>query len=572
MDGINLKQAPSPVKNVRSNFDLSFNRKTDLKFGQLFPFLMEPVMPGDNYSISYNYLLRMAPFISQVFQKYVVAFDYYYVPNRLLYKNFDNFLTAGYDGKRTYIHPYLDLGSLRDVIVANTFDISHSIFNALDIPTLYYLNAQTKVPGHYVNALPFYAYLRVFLDYWIGTGTALNSIKENMLNNKYLVGDGDCTQDFATLYNQLRNGGSQFSSYLFELLPRLYPLDYFTEARPDPQLGPVMTIPLSLVNTDTNGTQTFQFLNYAGSNGTQTPLIRFNNGSKNISLSDSSGTNNIVVNGSVFDNTATIPDFYSAARVQEFLTLMGFSGFSPEDTIAAEFGVKNSDERLSRSEFLFHDQHVVEIGEVFSNNVNVPNATQGATEFNDLPGVGTAIAKSNNGSRGFKKFIPEHGFIVGLCSVYPEAAYSEGLPRIYNQLDRFDYPHPMFAELGMQSIKNKELSVDLSTLDWDNDFAYTPRYSEYKVHTNKVNGSLQNSLNYMTGSRRFHPLPNSNEPYVQPTFNDNFLRVLPGLDHLNRTFNVTSNYPYDCPLFLDIQNTIFANRQLPYYGLPKFGV
>lgn len=574
MDGIKLQDASLPVPKVRSNFDLSHNRKFDLKFGELYPVLMEPVMPSDRYSVSYRHLFRMAPFLSQVFQNYVINLDFYYVPNRVLWSNFDNFMTAGYDGKQNFVHPYIKGNSVSAYAVQNGGNFfganPGSLFDALGIPNNYLLNADRDDK---INALPFFAYLQVILDYWMGnSATDLQQLVQTVRTNGHICVDGDQTNEMCQMLNVLRTCRTNYSPTatggivdpnIFGCVQRLYPLDYFTEGRTDPQLGPVMTIPLQLVNTDSSGVQTFQFSStWSGGTGTTPAQISYQTGTDKIKLQTQGGTN-ITVNGSVFENTATIPDFYSAARVQEFLTLMGFTGFNPSDTIAAEFGVKNNDSRLHRAEFLYHSSENMEIGEVFSNNVNVPNATEGATEFNDIAGVGTAIGKSTAGNKGFECFIPEHGFIVGLCSIYPEAGYHQGMPRIFRQLDRFEYPHPLFAELGMQATRQEEIYMSLNNLDWSNDFNYNTRYSEYKVHYNRVSGALKDSLDYMTATRKFS---------ASPSFNDDFLRVKPNDNNLNRTFNVVSDLPTDRPIFGDIQFYINANRPLPYYGVPKFGI
>lgn len=573
--GINLKDARPRPNNPTGNFDLSHRVKFDFQFGRLVPSLCLPVMPGDDIYLSFDQLVRMAPFKSQVYGDFIIATDFYYVPNRLLWHDFNNFMTAGYNGKHEYVHPYIEGTKVIETIQNILPQEQHNIFNYLDIPNIYWGVTSDHSFSYPLNAFPWAAYLRVYLDYWLGVGQPINQLYEEIVSrDNSILTEGDNSDILTYLQAQLASSNPDYvfpeepsDNYFDELfapLYRLYPLDYFTQARPDPQLGPVMTIPMKLVNTDANGTQTFTFLNAASSSNTNDSLRAvYTAGSKNMTVfANSAGgaSNPIVVNASVLNNVASIPDFYSAARIQELCTLYGFSGFMPQDTVAAEFGVNLSDKSLQRSQFLHHHQELISIGEVFSNNVNSPSTAGDA----DVPGVGTAIAKATFSGRGFSlKNVEEYGFIMGLTSVYPKAGYSQGIPRIYRQLDRFDYPHPLLSELGMESIKKSELYISSSNFgDWDDDFAYNPRYSDYKVGIDRDRGNFRDNLRYLSDTRRLEA--------TNTDFNDQFLRVIPSKNNLNRPFNVISYLPYSSPLFADINFKITANRQLPYYGLPRF--
>lgn len=234
------------------------------------------------------------------------------------------------------------------------------------------------------------------------------------------------------------------------------------------------------------------------------------------------------------------------------------TGFTSQDSIAAEFNVKNKDARVHKAEFIYHDTVNMSIGEVFSNNVNVPTEDSGS--MTDIAGVGTAIAKGNSSTRGFDYFAPEYGYIVGLMSVYPEASYCQGIPKHFCVLDRFDYPHPKLANLGMTDIKVKEVycGVGNDKNVYNNPFCYVPPYDWCKSNINRLNGQMRNTLSYLTAGRIFGSAP---------TFNDHFLRVEPSQNNLNRTFNVVSDLPFDQPIFCDVQQNIYANRQLPKFGL-----
>lgn len=257
MKAVNLKDVNPSVHNPRANFDLSFNRKFNLKFGQLFPILMQPTIPGDKFRLSAEHVVRFAPFISQVYQNYYISYDYYFVPNRLLWPAFDNYMK----GVGNHVHPYLDCADLRSSY-SGTHHMVTSLFDALDIPDNFFENASGA--ENYISALPFGAYYRCLLDYHIGVDTPLSQLLESLISKGYMFQDGNAKTTLVNLAASVLSGNPNTVvtpnadlNQVFQLPERLYPLDYFTHARSNPQLGPVMTIPVELVNTDPDGTKQF---------------------------------------------------------------------------------------------------------------------------------------------------------------------------------------------------------------------------------------------------------------------------------------------------------------------------
>ena len=134
MKAPNLKQVPVSGTKPRSTFDLNHKKKFDTQFGALYPVLCLPVMPGDDFSYSYEYLLRFPAFVSQVYQSYVVQTDFFFVPNHLIWSKFSSFMSAGFDGKTEIRHPYIEFNHLNELARGFTLDPHGSIFDALGIP------------------------------------------------------------------------------------------------------------------------------------------------------------------------------------------------------------------------------------------------------------------------------------------------------------------------------------------------------------------------------------------------------------------------------------------------------
>ena len=79
---------------LQSNlFDLSHDVKLTLDMGNLVPILALECIPGDKHKISCESLLRFSPMITPVMHRYDVTMHYFFVPNRILWDNWENFIT-----------------------------------------------------------------------------------------------------------------------------------------------------------------------------------------------------------------------------------------------------------------------------------------------------------------------------------------------------------------------------------------------------------------------------------------------------------------------------------------------
>ena len=97
-----------PSTNV---FDLSHSNKLSFNMGDLVPVLNQEVYPGDKIQISLMHLLKMAPLVTPVMHRCKVDFHAFFVPNRLLWENFEKF--QAYDTLNDIpVHPYIDAGNI----------------------------------------------------------------------------------------------------------------------------------------------------------------------------------------------------------------------------------------------------------------------------------------------------------------------------------------------------------------------------------------------------------------------------------------------------------------------------
>lgn len=561
--------AKDELKYNRSNFNLGYKRAFNCGYGRLVPVLCEPVMPTDNFELGAEFLLRTSPFVSQVFQRYDVDLSWFYVPNRVLWNNFDLFLSGGYSGTEEFVHPYIDLRTLFNLPSVSDF-YPQSIFDYMDIPlpnpAIQWEAQETKILNMHINALPFWALARIYLDHFVSQHFGNADQIDRYMRLKYMCVDGNQLPALATIFNHFQRFGNSTDDgtigvTTFQALQDFYDWDYFTSALPEQQHGPVMSIPVDLVDSS-DGVNLFQLSSAATSTNTSNVAVQYTSGSSIVQLYPTTAPSmSITLNGQVLENRAVINDLRSAMILTDFFESLGYSGFRPEDYNLSQFGAKSANHNLMQSQMIGYQRFTVNIGEVFSNNQSLSG--------DDVPGAATSTAKGYGSSRSFRYKVPEYGYIIALMSVKPEAGYSQGIPKHYGMLDRFDYPNPRFAKLGLDTIKRWELvyNENQSCLQ---DFGYTTRYSNYRTNYNRVNGQLRANGNHydMTAQRLFPKTDNSQFP-TGPVLNDQFRAVHVNYNFLNRTFNTQFEDPKDGPIFIDLFNRVYANRPLEHNGLPR---
>lgn len=183
------------------------------------------------------------------------------------------------------------------------------------------------------------------------------------------------------------------------------------------------------------------------------------------------------------------------------------------------------------------------------------------------PGVGTSTAKGYGRSSKLSNCkVDEYGYIMGFLSVYPDAAYSQGCPRHFNMLDRFDYPNPKFANLGLQPIYNRELYHTGQAGD-EGVFGYTERYADYKSSLDRINSEFRNSYKYMSSSRLFNQRQGA--AVARPALNEAFNKVQVNYNDLDRVFSVEYPLLESGPIIMDMRVISKCNRPLPYKGDPR---
>lgn len=505
----------------KSGFDLSHEKKLSMKFGKLTPMLLQEVMPGDVFKGRTEALIRMAPMVAPIMHRVDAYIHYFNVPNRIIWPEWEDFITGGDKGTEAPNMPVVQIGSLLTGGKGTLTDY-------FGIPTM----DEDALAPIQVSALPYRAYHEIWNEYY----------RDQNLQEPF---DWEIAS----------------SAEMAALQTRAYEKDYFTSALPYPQKGPAVELPLDIsyspqykepisVNNlgNPNTTPADWGNGDTGRWGSRAPVEAVpGTPDPYIEHPDGWHIENLADQQSVDSTSITIEELRRASRLQEWLEIAARAGSRYKELIKSMFGTNTGDARLDRPEYIGGGKIPISISEVL-NTVGV----EGQAPQGDMAGHGIAVGAKSS----FFCKVKEHGHIIGIMSILPKTGYQQGLARLWGRRDKFDFPWPKFANLGEQAVKNSELYQDYTdATENDLTFGYVQRYGEYKYAENTVHGDFRDDLDFWHLSRKFANRPQLNEEFIQCDNADN-----------QRIFAVTD--PNIDKFYVQLYNQVQATRPLPYFSNP----
>ena len=79
----------------RNRFNLSYYTRLTSKMGDLVPVLCKKIVPSDEFKVSISAITRLAPLANPVYDRVRIDYDAFFVQNRIIDKQFKEFLTGG---------------------------------------------------------------------------------------------------------------------------------------------------------------------------------------------------------------------------------------------------------------------------------------------------------------------------------------------------------------------------------------------------------------------------------------------------------------------------------------------
>lgn len=551
----------------KSKFNLTHMHSTTLDMGYLVPFCLLDCLPNDSYSISMNSFIRAQPMLAPLMHEVRFFTQYWYVPYRLLWDDWEQFITGGEALTSAPAFPTIKAPADKGFVTGSLAD---------------YFGFPTNQPNIEVSAMPF----RAMAEIW---------------NTRYR--DEDLQDEIAISYDSNVDTTTSTS-----LLSPSWTKDYFTTARATTQRGNQISVPIfasggdethytslrvlisafqvkgskGSYELDLDNPYTCQqikdiivnpqafytalkspvqdggsgvYIDYSGTilyvlNGWSENIINGSNGGEVLltQCADSATVGPNLFNSASFTinlksvgSTASLDvrDLRMASALQRYQERSLLWGNRYEEFIQREFGMKPRDARIQRPEYLGGSKSILQISEVLQ------TAEGQDTGVGTMRGHGVASMRQRN----IRFRCPEHGLIIGLMSIRPRSVYTQGINRAWLKRSRLDFYTPELANIGMQEVMQQELYATADNKDVI--FGYQNRYDEYRFHKPVVTGEFRTTaLNHWNLARNFEQAP---------VLNSSFIDMASSVKTFKRPFAEQTQHSF----LAMIRNNVVAYRPIP---------
>lgn len=440
----------------RYKHSLSHYRLLTGDMGLLYPVGCVEVLPGDTFQHSTSALIRLSPLLAPVMHPVQVRIHHFFVPNRIIWNQ----------GTET--------DSWEGFITGNETAATNFPTVTLSSPTVNSLSTYLGVPpedGLEISALPIRAYNKIYNEYY---------------RDEQLV----------TTVGQDTNTVQRCA----------WEKDYLTSARPSAQLGTAISIPLGDTAPIFFSGATNEEVGVLGSNRT-TEGVMNDPGATPVEWVSTSPAEGEFLYADLENATGVdVVAFRRAlalARYQEARSRYG----SRYTEYLAYLGIRSSDARLQRPEYLGGGKQTLSFSEVLQTS---PDSTT-STVTGELRGHGIAAMRSNR----YRKFFEEHGHVISIMSLRPKAMYQDSVHKMWLRRAVEDFYQKELENIGVQAIDEVET---YSAGTAGNVFGYADRYREYREQPSLIAGDFRSStLDFFHMARQLGSAPTLNQSFIECT-------------------------------------------------------
>lgn len=546
---------------TRSRFKRRQDVKLTMNAGQLIPFYIDEVLPGDTFSVDQAAIIRMTTPIFPVMDNCYMDIYYFNVPCRILWKNFKRFMGENDTGPWAQTQEY----TIPQVKITGTPEkpapYEGSILDYMGIPTKVSKGADTAFT---VNALPIRAYAMIWQEWF----------RDQNVDNPAINSDADATVEYTDDETKGMDAEKPNLEYILQNaytggrpLPVNKYHDYFTSALPSPQkAGEPVSIPLTgnaPIGAKRNNGDIWTDLALSSNNDIKL------NGPLDASFNRIIGVDKVadvyydLLEGSANKkdnkadaylyadlgavNATTINQLRQAFQVQKYYEQLSRGGSRYREMIYSLFHTKISDKTVQIPEYLGGTRITINMSQVIQTSGTTAESPQGNT---------AAVSVTPYNGSMFTKSFEEHGYVIGVCCIRHDHTYQQGLERMWSRKTNLDFYYPVFANLGEQAILKKELYLTGTETD-EQAFGYQEAWAEYRMKPNRISGKFrsnaQGTLDSWHYGDNYEKTPSLSQAWMKE-----------GDSEIQRTLAVD-----DEPQF--IMDTVIDNtsvRPMPMYSIP----
>ena len=554
----------------RSTFDRSCSYKTSFNVGDLIPFYVDEVLPGDTFNISTAKVVRSQTMLTPIMDNIFLDTYYFFVPNRLVWKHWREFCGENREGAWAPTVEY----TIPSISAPEGGFAAGTIADYMGLPTGVNWKATDPLAP---SALPFRAYALICNEFF----------RDENLTDPLLISMDDANQvgsnggDYA---NDVANGGKPFRA------ARMH--DYFSSCLPSAQKGSPVGIPIHVpgfpggtfpVTTAGGLTVTsaypmaFGFNNSVSGDINHPAVITPSEANGGVCLCKQNAGSDVVVaatswagngayapliplnlsttippagDGQDVDVSFTVNELRLAFAYQRFLESLARNGSRYTELLLGLFGVRSPDARLQRPEYLGGNRIPISVSEVTNN-------AQTTQDY-----LGDIGAKSNTGdvNHDFVKSFTEHGYIIGVFVARYDHSYSQGLQRFWTRKKFTDFYNPKFAHLGETGVYQAEIMATSANIaDNTKVFGFQEIWADYRYKPNMVTGEMRPGVN--NSLAHWHLADNY---AAVPTLSDGWIRE--DKSNVDRVLAVQSSVANQFWIDMYISNQ--CTRPMPMYSVP----
>lgn len=489
----------------RSMFDLSHEKKYTADMGQLIPHLLMECIPGDVLDIGLSSVIRFQPLVAPVLHSVRVKTYYFFVPYRILWDDWEEFITRGTDGESILSIPTW-IPDPEDIEEGKLWD---------------YFGFPLVVPPEETCPIDF-------------PRLAYNTVWNEYFRDQNL-------QDEVALDN-------------VEILRRNWNKDYFTSSLPFQQRGTAPAMPVSAGNVvfdfDPGGSQVgnAHYPGWEEASGTWRDW-QLPSGGSSATMDELNAAWSAAAN---IPNLAAgdVADYRLLIQLQSWMERNARAGVRYTEFLRAHFPAWPRDDRLQRPEFIGGTTDDI----LFSEVLQTSETSETGTPQGNMAGHAISVQSG----KVARTRIQEFGLILGLSVVYPKASYQNGLHRSWLRRTTFDFYFPEFALLSEQEVFNAELCMQDVADDPDGEhnldvFGFQGRYDELRSIPSQIAAGMRDTYAYWHFGRQF-------DPESPPALNSDFIVCNPRKD----VFAVQD----EPGLIVAVGNHIKALRPMPAVAIP----